>query len=448
MEHAEKIARQPAATETPIKPSIGLFSIVWAGQVVSILGSSMTGFALGVWIYQTTGSTLSFAITLVFNMLPKAIIAPVAGLIADRFDRRWIMIVADLSAGLATVVIVNLFLRGALSVWHIYLLTAWNASASALQGPAFNAALTQLVPKKQFGRAAGMLQLGEGIGQVIAPVLAGVLIGFFGLQSVLIVDIVTFIAAVTTLLAIRFPPLTNSKTASEPSSPRWITQLGEALNFMWNRPGLIGLLLVFALVNFFVGMAEAVLTPMVLSFSSAEKLGLIMTGGGVGMLLGSLLATAYGDRWRKIYAIFGAYAFIGIAVFLAGLRPSVGLVALAVFLAFLALPAVMSASQAILQTKVPPELQGRIFGLRTLVNTGAFAVAYLLGGILADDLFEPLMSGDSLVAALFGPWIGTGPGRGMALMFVLMGMLSIVTALSAFAYPRIRRVESELPDRV
>jgi MFS family permease len=293
-----------------------------------------------------------------------------------------------------------------------------------------------------------MLQLGEGIGQVFAPLLAGVLIGAIGLQGVLIADIITFIFAIVTLLAVRFPPITAAKKIRKTSTPRWAAELREALNFLWARPGLIGLLLVFALVNFFVGMAEAVLTPMVLSFSSAEKLGLILTVGGAGMLIGSLLATAYGDRWRKIYTVFGAYAFIGVAVTLAGLRPSVGLVALAVFLAFLALPAVMSASQAILQAKVDPDLQGRVFGLRILVNTGAFAVAYLLGGVLADNLFEPLMAGDSLVANLFGPWIGTGPGRGMALMFVSMGILSIATALSAFAYPRIRHVESELPDSV
>jgi MFS family permease len=247
---------------------------------------------------------------------------------------------------------------------------------------------------------------------------------------------------------VRFPPLFTEPSKTESSHTHAWAPFADAITYLWVRPGLLGLLLLFALVNFFVGMAEAVLTPMILSFTSAENLGLIMTAGGIGMLVGSLLATAYGDRWRKIYTIFGAYALIGVAVFMAGLHPSVLLVGGAVFLAFLALPTVMSASQSIMQAKVAPQLQGRVFGLRIFLNTAAFAVAYLLGGILADSLFEPLMLNGGPLTNLLGPMIGIGPGRGMGLMFMLMGVLATIAALSAFAHPRIRHVESELPDMV
>jgi DHA3 family macrolide efflux protein-like MFS transporter len=436
------------AFRNKLKPSMRLFGVVWAGQVVSLLGSAMTGFALGVWIYRQTGSTWSFALTLLFNMLPKALIAPLAGLLADRLDRRWIMIVTDLVAGSATMVAAMLFWTGQLNVWHVYLLTAMNASASALQGPAFSAALTQLVPKSRFGRANGMLQFGEGVAQVIAPLLAGSLIAIFGLQAVLMVDVVTFLFAVSTLVLVRFPPVHSEDQSKIEFPDAWSAQFAQAITYLKRRPGLLGLLAVFALVNFFIGMAEAVLTPMVLSFTTITKLALIMTVGGIGMMAGSVLASAFGDRWRKIYAVFGAYAVIGAAVFLAGLKPSVPLVATAVFLAFLALPSVMSASQAILQSKVEPHLQGRVFGLRIFANTFAFALAYLSGGFLADYLFEPLMATGGQLGIVFGPWLGVGPGRGMGLMFVLMGILSIAIALSAFVYPRIRRVELELPDMV
>jgi DHA3 family macrolide efflux protein-like MFS transporter len=424
------------------------FLIVWVGQVVSILGSSMTGFALGVWVFQQTGSAASFALTLLFNMLPKALISPFAGLLADRHDRRWIMVLTDLSAGVATLTILALYARGALSIWHIYLLTALNASASAFQGPAFGAAMTQLVPKDQFGRANGLQQLGDGIGQVIAPVLAGILIGAFGLGSVLFFDLATFLFAVTTLLLVRFPDYHQTKGQTSKYSDVWRSQLTQAVRYLWVRPGLLGLTLVFALVNFFVGMAEAVLTPMVLSFTTPEILGVVMTIGGLGMLAGSLLLTVFGGGKRKVYTVFGAYAVLGLAVCAAGLRPSALVVSAAAFLAFLCLPTVMGLSQAILQAKVAPQIQGRVFGLRIFLNTLTFSFAYLIGGLLADSFFEPLMSVNGPLVNSVGRLIGAGPGRGMGLMFILMGILAVFSSLSAFAYPRIRLIEIELPDAV
>jgi MFS family permease len=408
----------------------------------------MTGFALGVWIFQQTGSATSFALTLLFNMLPKALVSPLAGILADRYDRRVIMMVTDLTAGIATLFTAGLFLTGNLSIWHIYLLTAINASASALQAPAFGAAVTQLVPKAQFGRANGLIQLGEGIGLVIAPLLAGVFIGLFGLGSVLLFDMVTFIIAVSILILVRFPDLVHTNEQDQEVNSTWKSQLSQAVKYLWIRPGLLGLMLVFTLANFFLGAAEAVLTPMVLSFTSADKLGLIMTIGGLGMLVGSLLVTAFGNIQRKAYAVFGAYTLLGLAVVVAGLRPSVVLIGSALFFAFFALPTVMSFSQAIMQSKADPNIQGRVIGLRMFMNTLAFAAAYLLGGTLADRTFEPLMAENGLLAGSIGSIIGAGPGRGMGLMFVLMGTLAILTALSGFAHPRIRNVERELPDMV
>ena len=210
------------------------------------------------------------------------------------------MIATDFVAGTATLLTAGLFLTGSLSIWHIYLLTAINASASALQAPAFGAAVTQLVPKSQFGRANGLIHLGEGIGLVIAPLLAGLFIGLFGLASVLLFDMVTFIIAVSILFFVRFPDIVEPEEHILEKQNNWKNQLGQAVNYLWTRPGLFGLILVFTLANFFLGAAEAVLTPMVLSFTSADKLGLIMTMGGLGMLIGSLLVTAFGHiQWKR-----------------------------------------------------------------------------------------------------------------------------------------------------
>ncbi len=422
------------------------FNIIWIGQTVSILGSSMSGFALGVWIFLETGSAVGFALTLLLTMLPKALLAPAAGVLADRHDRRWIMLLADLGACLATLIAAILFAAGRLTAWHVYALTAWNAAASALQAPAFGAAVTQLVPKEKFGRANGMLQLGEAVGQIGAPVLAGALFGALGLASVLLIDMATFLFAFWTLLSARFPRVPAADVTAADGQTSWASQLGQAVDYLRLRPGLVGLLAIFALVNFFVGVAEAALTPMVLRFTSPEVLGRIMTVGGLGMLIGSLVFTASGGGPRRIFAVFGGYSILSLGVILAGLKPSVELVGAAVFLAFLALPTVMGASQTILQAKVAPAIQGRVFGLRVALNTLAFAVAYPLSGFLADSVFEPFMTSGTRLAQTFGRLIGFGPGRGTGLLFILTGALAVITALSAFASPRIRRVELELPD--
>jgi MFS family permease len=424
------------------------FSIVWIGQAISLLGSSMSGFALGVWVFLETGSAVGFALTLLLNMLPKALLAPVAGVWADRQDRRRILILTDLGAALATTAAVILFLVGRLTVWHIYALTAWNAAASALQAPAFGAAVTQLVPKEGYGQANGMMQIGEAAAQIGAPALAGAMLATLGLVSVLLVDLGTFLVAVLVLVGRRFPSGWAAGEAGVLERPRWLSQLAEAIGYMRARPGLLGLIAVFALANLFVGVAEALLTPMVLQFAAPEALGLIMTVGGLGMLIGSLLFTATGGGRRKIYAVFSAYAVLSVGVVLAGLRPCVQLVGAAVFLAFLAVPTVMGASQTILQAKVAPEIQGRVFGLRMAVNTLSFAVAYTLSGLLADRVFEPFMASSARLASLVGQVIGFGPGRGMGLLFIVTGSLAIFTALGALASPRIRRVEIELADAV
>lgn len=437
----------PAVEDSSFLIQARTFLVVWLGQVVSQLGSSMTGFALGVWVYQETGSATGFALTLLFNMLPKAVLAPVAGVIADRYDRRRIMIWADTGAGVATVLTAILFLSGQLEVWHIYLLTAINAGFSAMQGPAFGAAVTQLVRKEQLGRANGLMQLGQGIAQIAAPLLAGLLVVSVGLWGVLLADMATFFFAVATLILVRFPAYRRTDDGTgEGQNESWRKQIWRGFCYLWTRPGLMGLVLLFAIVNFFIGVAEAVLTPLILSFASPDTLGVILTVGGLGLLVGSLVMSSWGGGKRKVLAIFGADALLGVAVIAAGLTISIPVVTGAMFVAFFCVPIVIAGSQAVLQAKVAPAVQGRVLALNMMLNTAAFAAAFLLSGPLADRLFEPIMSSNGLLAGTAGQLIGVGPGRGMGLMFVIMGLLAVAAAVSAFAYPRIRNVETELPD--
>jgi MFS family permease len=343
----------------------------------------MTGFGLGVWVFQTTGSATRFALILLCNMLPRALVAPIAGPLADRYDRRRLMIGADLGAGATTVLVALLLAAGRLEPGHVYALTALSSAFGALQRPASEAAVSQLVPRDRLGRANGMVQLGHGAAQVLAPALAGALYAGFGLAGAFLVDVASFLAAVLTLGVVRFPVLPTAEGETAPRVAGLGHRLSRGLLYLRSRPGLLGLVLLFAAVNFLVGMAEAVLTPMVLRFTSAEGLGTVMTIGGAGMLLGSVLMSLWGGGERKVFALFGAYAAVGIGVLVAGLAPSVVVVSAGAFVAFVFLPIVMGANQAVMQSKVAPEVQGRVFALRMATDTLAFAGAYLAAGPLA-----------------------------------------------------------------
>ncbi len=202
------------------------FVIVWAGQFVSTIGSSLTGFALGVWIYQKTGSTTLFALNLLAYALPSLFLSPIAGALADRWDRRLMMILSDTGAGISTLVIAILAFTQHLEVWHIYLATAINSGCSTFQWPAYSAATTLLVPKEQLGRAAGMVQIGEAISQLIAPAIAGAMLVTTGLQGVIIVDFVTFLCAILTLAFVRFP---KPAVTAEGTGGPWLSLAGSWL---------------------------------------------------------------------------------------------------------------------------------------------------------------------------------------------------------------------------
>ncbi len=439
---------EQSQNDTALAPAgMRTFYIILIGQVISIVGSNMTGFALGVYAYQRTGSAASFALILLFNMLPRALFSPLAGVAADRWNRRRIMILSDTGAALSTLAVIGWLMTGRLEIWHIYLATFANSTFSTIQGPAFGAAVTQLVPKSQFGRVNGLTQLGDGVGQLVAPILAGAVIGLVGLRGVLIVDLLTFLVAVGILLANRFPQLasTPKKVAKQHSLS---ADIRAGWRYIVTRPGLVALMIVFALANYLVGNAEAVLTPMILSFATPETLGAMLTAGGLGMLVGSVALSVWGGGERRVYTTMGFYALLGLAVITAGLSPSVPLVTGALFVAFLCVPILIGANHAILQIKVAPEMQGRVFALRTTLNTGSFALAYLTSGPLADKLFEPLMAQGGLLAGSVGQLIGVGPGRGIGLMFIVMGALAVVTSIGGLLYPRLRRVEVELPDAV
>lgn len=423
------------------------FSFIWLGQLVSLIGSGLTGFALGVWVYQTTGSTTQFSLIYFFTELPIILIAPLAGAIADRNDKRKVMIISDTGAGLSTVAIALLLVLGKLKIWHIYLAMAVSSTCNGFQLPAYYASPTLLVPKQQFGRANGMIQLAKAARYLVSPVLAGFLIGMIQLQGIMLVDVATFSIAILILLAVRFPALSSGDEPAQPSNSIW-QDISYGWRYILARPGLLFILLFFMITNFTIGLVQVLITPMVLDFANAQVLGQILSLGASGWVLGGALMSAWGGPKRKIYGVLAFELLLGLSIAIAGLRPSPTLITLAAFSFFFSVPMVTSCSNAIWQVKVDPAVQGRVFAMRGAIAWSSFPLAYLVAGPLSEDVFQPLLNPTGIFANSLGPLLGIGDGRGIGLLFAVVGIFIMAVTLAAYCYPPIRLVEDDLPDAV
>ncbi|MEL6930794.1 MAG: MFS transporter [Cyanobacteria bacterium J06600_6] len=428
------------------------FFIVWVGQVVSLLGTKLTEFALGFWIldqtYQDTGTITQFALTILFMYLPKVIISPFAGVLIDRWNRRSAMILSDLGTGIVTIAILALVGTDNLAVWHIYFALIASSSLNAFQQPAYTAAISQIVPPKNLSRANGMVQASFAIAKISSPAIAGLLLNYFGLRTVLCIDIVTFCIAILTLISVRFPDFKRFTRKRQKIVNQVVADTVAGWNYIVLRPGLVRLVCFIAISYFTMGMIEVVLWPLLYQPGSTEQLGFVLSVGGCGMLVGSVLMSVWSGPKNRVKAIICFVGFQGLIVLIGGLKISPAVLAFGIFGYLFSQPIIVSCNQAIWQTKVPSRLQGRVFALQQTLERSLAICAYLLAGPLVDNVLNPLMADEGVVAQVIGKVVSTGMGQGVTLLLVILGVINLMVVAIAYREPRLRRLEKELPDRV
>ncbi len=440
------------------------FLWIWAGQVVSIFGSSLSGFALGVWLYQVTGSASNFALVALCTVLPQLLVSPLAGALVDRYPRRWMMVLGDSGAALCTLAMAALFFSGPALVqpWQVFLVTALSSAFGALQSPAYLALVPGMIPEAQLGRANGLIQLGQGLAEVLAPALAGLLVASIGVPGVLLIDLATFVVAVSVLALVRSPetapqaaPLmaahSHTGVIHHPSPAGNGAGLRGLLNGWWAgwdalraNPGLPGLLRFQMIFSFLWSLFGVLVSPMILGFSDAPGLGLVLSAAGGGMLAGSLAMSAWGGPRRRLSGLLGFELASAAAFVMMGLRPSLALVAGAAFMAHVTLAFVSSLNQSIWQSRVAPAVLGRVLALRQAAIKSATLLAYLLAGGLADRVLEPLLLPGGALASNLGAWIGVGPGRGIAALCVVIGLVKAAAVLAVVNAPGARELDEQL----
>ncbi len=423
------------------------FTVVWFGQLVSFLGTNMTQFALTIWAWEKTGEATALALVGFSYTLPYILASPFAGALVDRWNRKLVTMLSDIASGISTLVVLALFASGRLEVWHLYVTSAFAGAFQAFQFPAFSAAVTLMLEKEQYAKANGMMSLAHSASGIFAPVAAGLLLPIIGLGGIMSFDALSFIVAVGALTAIHIPQPTGAAEAKE--RPSLLEDSVFGFRYIMARPSLLGLQSIFFVVNFTGSVSFALLAPMILSRTGNDSIamGTVQSAFGVGGVIGGLLMSAWGGPKRKVYGLLlGLVSTSLIGNMLMGLgRSTPAWVAAAFFFLFIN-PITNGCSQAIWQSKVPPELQGRVFSTRALIAQASQPVALFMAGPLADRVLEPAMMPGGSLATAFGWLVGTGPGAGMALIFVFAGLIGAASGLSGFMFDAIRNVEDIIPD--
>lgn len=424
------------------------FIIIWIGQFVSMTGSFMTSFALGIWAWEKTGSAQALALVGVFTYAPLIVMTPLAGMLVDRWNRKLVMMISDLGAVLSSLVVYVLYSNGGLEIWHIYATTAFASAFQAFQWPAYSAAMTLMIDKENYSRASGFISMMESGSNIIGPVLAGALIGVLGIKGILMVDLATFCIALITLLLVVIPQPEIEKKIYNFRSFWGDVTFG--FRYIFQRPGLFYLQLIFFGANFMTVFGWAVVNAMVLARTggNAQILGFVQSFAAVGGLVGAVFLMIWGGPKKLALGIMFGWILNGLlGRFLMGVSESPWLWMISVFLLAFCMPTINGSNQALWQRKVPPDKQGRVFAVRRFIAQITIPVSMAFSGWMADNVFEPgFGSPEAWGSRVFGWLVGTGPGAGLSLMIAISGIMVAVVGLIGLISPSVRRVERALPD--
>jgi MFS family permease len=421
------------------------WTIVWTGQFASMLGSNFTSFSLAVFVYRSTGSATTLGLILALGLLPGTIAAPFAGSLVDRWGSKRALLVSNLGAMVVMAIMAPLLTTGQFHVWQVYAVVIALSGLGSLQGPALGAMTPQLVPKLHLGRANGMRMIAIAASQVLAPVSAGALLLSIQLRGIVIIDICSYAVAILALLLVRVPH-TPAEPAADGAKTSLLAEFGQAWRYVADRKGLLALLTFLASVNFAAGVMELLVSPLVLTFGSSRELGIVLSVGGIGMILAGTAVTVSNGPRRRVKSVLLASAVLSVATAAVALRPNVVLIAASAFVIMGSLVYIATTHQVIWQTKVERGLMGRVMALIGLVGLVPQLFGNIIAGVAADQVFVPWVGRDRVSSPVIAAIVGDGPGRGIALLLIVVGLLmAVCTALAALS-PRLRGLERELPD--
>jgi len=420
------------------------FIILWSSQAISSLGSAVSSFAIIIWAYKQQGTALSITTLAVCSYLPSILFCFAAGTLADRWNKKKIMLVSDFVAALGTLTVLLLFSTASLRIWHLYVINTILSFMNAFQNPAATVAVTLIAPKEQYVRISGMQAFSNSLITILTPALATTFLTFGGIQTVFIIDLISFAVAFTALLFfIKIPTAIGNSSANKES---FLKSCLVGFNFLREHRPIWKIILFFSFINLLASMAgNSIMPAMILARTNDNQimLGMVSSSIGIGALVGSILVTIVRPAKSKTKAIFlsCAISFLLCEV-LWGVGQNVAIWVFAAFAGNLPLPFLSANFTTIMRTKVPVEMQGRVFSTRNTFQFSTIPIGLFLGGFLADRIFEPFMLNASSVQQVLSNLVGTGKGSGMALIFLITGVMGFCVSLLGLKNPIYKSLDS------
>lgn len=429
------------------QPKFRTFIIIWSTQVLSMLGSEMTDFAITFWAWDITGRATSLSLIILFNQLPRLVTTLFAGIIVDRCSRKLLMILGDVASGISTIAIFLLYLTNHLEIWHIYASAAIQGPFRHLQYFAFSTSISLVVPKQHYTRAIVMSeQIGQFSSNIIAPGLAGALYYLIGLQGILSIDIITFILAIIAISIVHIPQPVLSET--DLKGVKIWQDLTFGCRYIIQSSGLLTLLLFLFIFHSIDSIIFGIHSSFLLARSGSDPamFASIQSAIGLGGLVGALGLSLWGGFKRRIHGLLLGIIFHYSIMMTFSLANLASIWIITGFLASVFWPWISSSNEVIWLSKVPPNVQGRVFTTRYLLTLIASPIGLAIAGPLADNFFRPAMMPEGSLAPVFGNLFGTDSSSGMALQYTLFSFLGVLLGLAGYAWRRLRNVEIIVPD--
>lgn len=427
----------------------GLF-IIWLGQIISGIASSITAVALPIWIFGLTGSGTAVGLLEFFFFGSYLFAVLFAGVLIDRYSHKMMMLVYDFTALSTTAILLVLQTSGNLEVWHLYMAAILQGMGFAFQSPSYAAAITTMVPRKQYVRANGLMSLLNDGPEIFGPLVAGGMYLLFGLSGILAFNLLAFVLSIGALLFVDVPSTPQSREGRQ-SRNNLLREVLYGIRYILRRPALLGLQLIFFMGNLFSGIALSVaaLYPMILlrTGNDTEVVGIVQSAGALAAVVAGVFLTAWGGIKRPIHAILLGWILSSLfGLTLLGMGQVFLIWFFAIAFNSIFEPVVNVSMDTFLQTKIPPDLQGRVFSASDFISQALIPFTPLLAGLFGDRIFEPAMAEGGSLARIFGGLVGTGPGSGFGLLIFLCGIGGTLVGLSGYLVRDVRNLDKEIPD--
>lgn len=418
------------------------FYKLWLGELISNIGSGMTAFALSVYVYEKTGSVSYVSLITLLSFMPSIILSPIGGLLADRYDRRLLMIIGDLFSGLGLIYILWNIQAGEKSIVPIFVGITFSSIFTSLLEPSYRATLTDILEEENYAKASGLIQVAGSAKYLISPVIAGMILSVADIRVILLLDILTFITTCLMIFLVRKSMNSEMKNYKKDS----FKGLLEGLFIIKENRGVYSLVIIMFFVCFFMGFIQILIRPMILELSSVKTAGMMESLCAAGLLIGSLWIGIAGIKknYSKILAV--ACFFCGIFMSMTGVNENLAIIGISTFLFFSTLPFMNSCADVLVRVSVPNELQGRVWGLISLITQMGTVTAYIISGVMADYIFEPMFNKNGILVENIGMIIGTGKGRGIGFMLILSGIGMLIMAIVIWKNGEIREVSEKCVD--